>query len=253
MSRAEQHQRRSSSALVPVLLVVVITGFVVLVATLAASTGPTEVFAGSGPNPNRVSTSMPSDTPTPSVKDDEESDTDRYLRKRSDDSLAWLGTVVRAVLLVLVVVALVIAVIFYARRRRRTVTASRLEEDADPDFDVVDPLAAVASAVVDDADEQDAVLREGTPRNGIVKAWLRFELQAARAGVPRKEWETSTEFTVRLLDSARADPVATSRLAELYRLARFSDHEVTETERADAAAALDRIREHLVARRGERS
>lgn len=235
-------QRR---ALLPVVLVVVITGFVVLVATLAASTGPTEVFAGAGPDPDRVTTNAPSETPASAPTDDPDSDVDNLFEDRESGSLTWVGTVVRAILLVLIVAALVLTVAYYARRGRRLRAASAVEEAAGDDFGTVDAFAAVSSALVEDAEQQDAALREGSPRNGIVEAWLRFELQAAAAGEPREEWETSTEFTLRLLESLRADLDATSRLAELYRVARFSAHPVAEADREAAAEALRRIRDGL--------
>uniref|UniRef100_UPI002B271A09 DUF4129 domain-containing protein n=1 Tax=Nocardioides sp. TaxID=35761 RepID=UPI002B271A09 len=146
---------------------------------------------------------------------------------------------------VVTALALVLLVVRAWRRRRARSGESRLEEDLDPDFDLVGSVDAVASAMLADADEQDAALAEGAPRNGIVEAWLRFEHQAALAGVPREMWETSTEFAVRLLESVRADDRATADLAELFRLARFSDHDLGETERSAAGDALRRIRTTL--------
>ncbi len=54
----------------------------------------------------------------------------------------------------------------------------------------------------------------------------------------REPWETSSEFALRILDMVRADTSAVSALAELFREARFSEHEVTE---ADRSAAIDRL------------
>ena len=111
----------------------------------------------------------------------------------------------------------------------------------DVDFEVLagaDPADAVSAAMSDDAEHQMELLREGTPRNGIVACWARFEEQAARAGVRPETWETSSEFALRILDMVRADTSAVSALAELFREARFSEHEVTEAERS---AAIDRL------------
>jgi hypothetical protein len=44
------------------------------------------------------------------------------------------------------------------------------------------------------------------------------------------------------------DSGATGRLAGLYREARFSDHEVTEDDRAAALAALDQIHADITSR-----
>lgn len=57
----------------------------------------------------------------------------------------------------------------------------------------------------------------------------------------RHEWETSSEYTLRILDLVAADTAAVTRLAGLYREARFSTHELTEADRAAALAALDEI------------
>jgi hypothetical protein len=51
-------------------------------------------------------------------------------------------------------------------------------------------------------------------------------------------WETSSEFTLRLLDLVAAEDRAVSRLAGLYREARFSEHPMTEAHRAAALEAL---------------
>jgi hypothetical protein len=239
----------SGSGAVAVLAVGLATVLVVLVGTLAASSGPTEVFAGDGPTPERISTTPPTETataepgggdgPAPPVPE------------LDDDTLSTVGRVIRALLGVLVVAALLLAVAAYLHRRPRRV-ASRVQLGGDDDLAVADPLPAVSAALVEDAEEQDAALQQGTPRNGIVAAWLRFEVQAARAGVPREQWETSTEFTVRLLAALHADADATRRLAELYRLARFSDHDLGDEERAAAADALRRLRTRLADRSGER-
>ena len=56
------------------ILVVLVSAAVVLIATLAASSGPTQVFEGVGPTPDRVQVTQPSETPTPGseVEDDVE-------------------------------------------------------------------------------------------------------------------------------------------------------------------------------------
>jgi len=106
------------------------------------------------------------------------------------------------------------------------------------DFDVLEDPAPIVEEMRRDAAEQFALLLGGTPRNAIVAAWDRFEEQAERVGAARKLWETSSEFTLRLLDAVSAAPVAVSRLAALYREARFSEHDITEGNREAAAEAL---------------
>ena len=70
-------------------------------------------------------------------------------------------------------------------------------------------------------------------------------MQGERAGLPRRASETSSEYALRILDLADADTVPVSRLAELYREARFSDHPITEEHRSEALTALAAIRRSL--------
>lgn len=132
----------------------------------------------------------------------------------------------------------------------REVRARRIrpEERDEIAFAVLDEPVRVADQVAADAEEQDTLLREGDPRNGIVAAWHRFEVQGERAGVARRVSETSSEYALRILDLADADAGPVNRLAELYREARFSDHAVTEGHRSEALAALTAIRRSLGAR-----
>lgn len=106
------------------------------------------------------------------------------------------------------------------------------------DFDVLDD---VADAVVADAEEQHAALRRGEPRNGIVECWLRLETIVEDAGVLHDPALTATEFTADVLDRFDVDANATTRLAALYREARFSSHPMDEHHRRNAVAALDAI------------
>jgi Domain of unknown function (DUF4129) len=111
----------------------------------------------------------------------------------------------------------------------------------DVDFDVLQDPAPLVEEMRRDADDQFELLLGGEPRNAIVACWDRFEEQAEHVGVARRPWETSSEFTIRLLDAASADPSAVSRLAMLYREARFSEHEITEQVRMSAVEALRTI------------
>ena len=113
------------------------------------------------------------------------------------------------------------------------------------DFDVLDDPEPLVEEMQRDADFQLELLLGGEPRNAIVACWERFEEQAERVGLARKPWETSSEFTLRLLDVVSADVSAVSRLATLYREARFSEHEITEADRQQAVEALAQIRDTI--------
>ena len=101
--------------------------------------------------------------------------------------------------------------------------------------------ALLSAELRGDADEQRRLLADGTPRNGIVECWHRFEQQAAGLGFEREPWETSSEFTLRMLELVSADPHAVTVLNELYREARFSEHPLTEEHRQRARDALDAV------------
>jgi len=128
----------------------------------------------------------------------------------------------------------------------------REPEPVDVDFEPLDAPAVVAGALTAGAPAQRALLAEGSPRNAIVACWHHFEEQAALAGVRRQAWETSSEFTLRVLDRLAADSTAVTTLAELYRAARHSTHEITDADRAEAQVALDVVHRSL-GRSGGRS
>lgn len=94
-------------------------------------------------------------------------------------------------------------------------------------------------------DGGEAMLATGTPSNAIVGCWLALERAAASAGVNRRPSETPTEFTLRVLGEAEVPAEPLARLADLYREARFSVHGLPESARAEARAALDRLRQAL--------
>jgi hypothetical protein len=118
------------------------------------------------------------------------------------------------------------------------------------DFDVLEDPDALADQMREDADSQMAILLGGTPRNAIVACWDRFEEQAERVGLARRTWETSSEFTLRVLDYVAADEGAVSRLELLYHEARFSEHPMGEESRTAAVEALDAIHASLRTRAG---
>ncbi|PKH38922.1 protein of unknown function [Nocardioides alpinus] len=156
--------------------------------------------------------------------------------------LVWIFVFVGAALFLTLVVVLV--------RMAWTQAGPRKRRDAREEvaFTALGEPARLAREIAADAGEQDAVLREGDPRNAIVAAWQRFEVQGDAAGVGRQQWETSSEYALRILDLVAADAGATHRLAALYREARFSDHPITEDHRTQALDALATIRRSLAVR-----
>ena len=256
---------RLPRALRPVVAVAAVSMLMVLVAW-ATLIGPDEVFTGPGPRPAPLSTRTESCIPLP-VRTNEDgttsvvipddfgdrdycdpppADTGEYRDLvRQNPPPAWVKVLVWLFLgtLLLAVGAGVVWLVVAAAREllgRRNDGARTAVE-----FAVLDEPVRVAEQMVADAEEQDALLRDGDPRNAIVAAWHRFEVQGGRAGIPRRASETSSEYALRILDIAEADGGAVRRLAELYREARFSEHDVTEEHRAQALAELAGIRRSL--------
>lgn len=250
--------------------VVAVAGACLLMVLVAWATliGPDEVFTGPGPRP--ATTTTATCTPRPVVADDEGSPSaddpnDVVERVYCDDPVesaddgqevverpppVWMSVIIW-ILLATMVAGVAALLLWLLAAVLREVRARRIrpEERDEVAFAVLDEPMRVAEQVAADAEEQDTLLREGDPRNGIVAAWHRFEVQGERAGVGRRVSETSSEYALRILDLADADAGPVNRLAELYREARFSDHAVTEAHRSEALAALAAIRHSLGARR----
>jgi hypothetical protein len=229
--------RASITAVVGVLAAV---GLLLLLVTWAASIGPQEVLTDDG-NPPSYASDIPT-VPTPTLFT-----TGPWAGSQGRGEpgvLLTVFTIVAAVLAAVVILALLLTVVQWllTRNWRRSGSHPEPEEVA---FDPLNAPALLAESMVADARGQREMLASGSPRNAIVACWHRFEEQAAAAGVRRQPWETSSEFTLRVLDRLAADDTAVLRLAELYRDARHSDHEITEANRHSAAQALDAIHRSL--------
>lgn len=126
-------------------------------------------------------------------------------------------------------------------RMLRKVELPQLEND-DTDWErlKVDRLAeAVESGL--------AAVDSGTATDAVIACWVALEEAAASAGVARHASETPAEFTVRVLGVGGISEPELLRLAQLYREARYSTHGSTEEARAQARAALIRLRDELSA------
>lgn len=253
-----------------VLLVGATSLFMVMVAW-ATLIGPDEVFTGPGviertfspssrtcvplevvstDDDGTVTTERP-DNPRNLPYCDEPTASDQNAGDPADRAETPLWVKILASIFLLAVLGTILALVGYllllARdqmRGRRTRSGRR----AGVDFLTLDEPARLAEAITDDATAQDGLLREGDPRNAIVAAWLRFEVQGDAAGVGRRSWETSSEYAIRILDLVSADSGAVYRLSGLYHEARFSEHPITEDHRTEALDALAGIRPSLGAR-----
>jgi hypothetical protein len=229
-------RRASATALAGVLGAVAL---MLLLVTWAATIGPDEVLRGEG-NPPSYETLPTSETAEPA---DPTGNTGSP-GNGQQDLLLTIVSIVVTVLGAVVMLAVVLSVLRWLltrdwRRHRRE------PEPEEIPFDPLDAPEQIARTMVARAPEQRAALAEGSPRNAIVACWHQFEEQAAAAGVRRQTWETSSEFTLRVLDRLAADSAAVTNLAELYRAARHSTHEITEADRAEAQVALDLVHRSL--------
>jgi hypothetical protein len=257
-----------SPGLRAVVAVAATTLFMVLV-SWATLVGTDEVFTGPGPSPGPASTATESCIPLPVRTEPDGSTTVLYPDDHAERDYCdppapglddyrdiveqnppplWVKVLVW-VFLTTLLLAVAAGLLWLLVAVAREVMARRGDvERPEVAFTVLDEPARLAESMTGDADEQDAVLRDGEPRNAIVAAWHRFEVQGEQAGVARRPSETSSEFAIRVLDLAAADPAPVSRLAELYREARFSEHPITEEHRAEALSALAAIRRSLEVR-----
>ena len=100
------------------------------------------------------------------------------------------------------------------------------------------PLAEAADRALAEVDQPDA-------REAVIRSWLMLGEAAAQAGGPPRPAETATEYAARIAGEFYVPVPMLTRLAELYREARFSAHEVTGTQRADARDLLEQLSEDL--------
>jgi hypothetical protein len=230
--------RASLTALAGVLGAV---GLMLLLVTWAATIGPDEVVRGEG-NPPSYESLPSSPTPTPG----EWPGSGGSRGEGGQGVLGAIVTVVAGVMASVVVLAAALSLMRWLLTRDWRLR--RRESEPDPPEVAFDPLeapAGLAETMVREAASQRELLTGGSARNAIVACWHRFEEQAALAGVRRQGWETSSEFTLRVLERLSADSEAVLDLAELYRAARHSAHDITEADRARAQVALDAVHRSL--------
>ena len=218
-------------------------GIVSLVVVWAASIGPDEVVTGGRP---ARGTQIPTPTATPTGTPQ------RAPGQEFVPSEHPVLTILVTVLIVGMAMVLAWALVLLVRALVHSIQLPRTAPQPEPvEFDVL-VAPRMAEALAAGSADQRAALLGGAPRNGIVECWHRFEVESTRIGVPKRPWETSAEFTLRILDLVDADGQAVGVLAGLYREARFSTHDVDEAARERALVALDTIHRGLVVRPGAR-
>jgi hypothetical protein len=117
----------------------------------------------------------------------------------------------------------------------------------------VQGLPLPASEIVDDADLERAMLAgrgalEGEARAAIIACYAAMEDSLAAAGVARLSSDSPADLLARAAAGGVIHGAAPARLAELFREARFSTHEMGEGQLSAARDALDEILAQLTAR-----
>jgi hypothetical protein len=106
--------------------------------------------------------------------------------------------------------------------------------------DAADPPIAAADAEAGlEASLDELSDYGGSARERITVAYRRLLAALAAAGAPRLPHEAPYEHLHRALGPLEVSPGPMHRLAELYVLAHFSEHPITEQHRAEAAAVLE--------------
>ncbi|MGD8277119.1 MAG: DUF4129 domain-containing protein, partial [Gemmatimonadota bacterium] len=123
----------------------------------------------------------------------------------------------------------------------RILTGRRVEEDPYvlPGEDDEPPVAAVDAEAGLLASLGDVAYEGRDPREQITVAYRRLLYALAVAGAPREPHEAPHEYMLRALGPLGVRPEPMHRLTELYVLAQFSGHPITERHRARAVEALE--------------
>ena len=145
--------------------------------------------------------------------------------------IAWIPVLVTVALIVVAAGAWWLS--SRARRRARGETGLEL-------------AAAVAQAVDDSLDDLRA---EPDPRRAVIAAYARLERVLAAHGLPRKPAEAPLEYLGRMLAELSVTDKAARALTDLFERAKFSQHAVGVEMKAEAIAALETVRDDLLAAR----
>lgn len=158
----------------------------------------------------------------------------------------WIILVLLTALGVLAVVVLALVFRKIAQKlRERAVGKDR--DAADPDIGLEGDVVDVATAAMREGAQHAAQVleQEVPPGDAVIAAWVALESSAEKSGIHRDRAQTATEFTLEVLQSTHADPVAAQRLLDLYLAARYSEHRLTQEDVNSARTSLAAIAEGL--------
>ncbi len=217
-------------------VVVALTAFSLVVAAWITASGPTPVLT----TPTQANTSEP-----PAAESGQQKTTprDREGKGAESGNLPLSIVITMYVLMAILAAALLLVIVSRAReRRRRRLPAKDFAEPIDVDELAEGELSANLAATVS---ARIAAMAVGSPRNAIVRCWVELEEAVIDAGLERDPALTAAEFTREVLARLSVDQDAITVLSDLYREARFSEHDLTEEHRAAATAALHALQDQL--------
>lgn len=148
-----------------------------------------------------------------------------------DAGFDWRGLGPAAAVLLLILLLATVAIALWILRRRWGVPGQDLPDDV--------PVAAADAEAGLRASLDEVAYAGRDPRGQITAAYRRLLGALAEAGAPRQPQEAPYEHLRRALGPLAVDPAPMHRLAELFVIAQFSDHPVTDAHRAAAAEALE--------------
>jgi hypothetical protein len=146
-----------------------------------------------------------------------------------ESGVSWLPVLITLGLILLAVLAY-----WYAGRARK-----RARGELDSGL-----AAAVAQAVDESLDDLRA---EPDPRRAVIAAYARLERVLAAHGLPRKPAEAPMEYLGRMLTELSVTDRAARALTDLFERAKFSQHAVGAEMKDEAIAALQTVRDDLLA------
>jgi hypothetical protein len=228
--------RRSAQAVAVVLMLGVAAVALVVLASAVGSVRPvSESTIVSSPRP------IPTQSVTPKVTPPAFNSPPPVREGTPHQMPAWL----KDILTTLLYVAGSLLVLFLLRllyRMLRNVELPVAETNDADDWErvKVDKLSDAVEAGL-------AAMESGTATDAVIACWVALEDAAASAGVARQPSETPSEFTIRVLAVGGISAPELTRLSALYREARYSSHGSSEEARAEARAALTRLRDELAA------
>jgi len=220
-------------------MLVALTAVSLVLAAWITTSGPTPIFT----SPSQPETSQPTSKATPRQQG-------TPIPKEADKPWnGWLLFNIKILMYVLMVIFAVALLMFLVsratQRRRRSRPAADVGEPMDVDELSEEELSASLAATVA---ARLAAMAAGSPRNAIVRCWVELEEAVVEAGLDRNPALTAAEFTREVLGRLAVDQGTITVLSDLYREARFSEHDLTEQHRARATAALHALQDQLPSR-----